>query len=202
MVLAADGWPGVARRRLGDARHGRRPHAARWRPTASPTAGSTRATPARAGRHLPAGLLAPARSSRRRPRLGAALMFCLGVDAEPAVPGALPARPRSSSSATRTRSASPGCRTGSSGFTDGIAAAGGWIAVRGALRPARLRAVVRAHRVDRRLRPDLRVPGRGVRPRARGCTRFPRASASAAALTWRKRLPRAHRRRLRRARRG
>ena len=35
------------------------------------------------------------------------------------------------------------------GFTDGIAAAGGWIAVRGGLRSARLRALVRAHRVDR-----------------------------------------------------
>ncbi len=51
------------------------------------------------------------------------------------------------------------------GFTDGIAAAGGWIAVRGGLRSAGVRALVRAHRVDRRLRPDLRVPGRRVRPR-------------------------------------
>ena len=72
------------------------------------------------------------------------------------------------------------------GFTDGIAAAGGWIAVQRRLRAAGLRAVVRAHGVDRRLRPDLRLPGRRRSTARRGCTPSPPASACAArADAWR-----------------
>ena len=68
------------------------------------------------------------------------------------------------------------------GFTDGIAAAGGWIAVRGAFEPPAFVHLVRAHRLDRRLRPDLRLPGRRDRPRPGAPLRRPPASACAAAL--------------------
>ena len=78
------------------------------------------------------------------------------------------------------------------GFTDGIAAAGGWIAVRGHVRSAGPRAVVRRHRVDRGLRPDLRLPGRRGRPRP-GPALGPRALRHARGADPRARQPRAHR---------
>ena len=59
-----------------------------------------------------------------------------------------------------------------------------------ALRPARVRALVRAHGLDRRLRPDLRLPGRGVRP-ARGAPLVPRPLRDRARAASRPGLPRA-----------
>ena len=104
--------------------------------------------------------------------------FVAARDAEPALPGARPARASLFLVGYSYTKRFTWLSHWILGFTDGIAAAGGWIAVRGRLRAAGLRAVVRAHGVDRRLRPDLRLPGRRRSTGRRGCTRFPPASGS------------------------
>ena len=105
---------GLARRRLGDAGHGRR----RARCAMAVNRLADRFIDAAQSAH---GRPAPARAAcstsgqvRGWPPHRRGAPARRGVDAEPALPGARPARRSSSSSATPTRSASPGCRTGSS----------------------------------------------------------------------------------------
>ena len=103
--------------------------------------------------------------------------------AQPALPGARAARAWCRWSSTRTASGSPTSRTRSwRSRRRSARSAPGWRSPA----PGRLRAGLAARRggraLDRRLRPDLRLPGRRDRPGRSACTACPPASACAFAL--------------------
>ena len=93
--------------------------------------------------------------------------------AQPAVPGAGAARGGPAGRLPVRASGSPTCRTRSSALAQLIGPVGAWLARH--RHAGRLRAGLGARRrgrpVDRRLRPDLRLPGRRGRPRDRRAQR-------------------------------